>query len=559
MGEGRISDVLCLAREKHWLRGNTKISELLSQALAASRYVARAEGTYEGNLDGSDDDLSGEDEDDPELMSLTEDAGGIRELAISDWARNRILDGHWLSPADQWYELSIPGQPTVVRAQHPCPWLGVTYSGALVDGESGGDGEELEHPRPRTSNASCPPTYGLCDHVYRVFQRVMREILLPAMSNIVRRIMVESSADGIDPIAQVKKMSLSDVVAELRDQATWMKGVDWLERRSLRERVERHRRANHEEDDSTSSSRSDNSHTTSPVLSTSTLQTTPSPPPCGKLDESATSPTIAAIMDIPRSPTVLAKELLRPIPYIPEAVSHLPHYSTECLSTVWREACAPLYQCRCSICERAILRVNMETDKVINAAQEQQYPQTQYSVPQNRTLVQKPVQIHIEQVPEIIARREEEEEEEDPDAEYDDEGESETEYFDLSPWESIVDVTPPSVVNGKGPEHIPVTPTRKRSHEEIQEVPDDNLDMLLGVQTRSKGATTPPKRARLEGSFSVSPSKEPIPSPSPGRLRKRSSAEIEDVEAISKEQSPKRLKSAFTDDTGRVKRVEAVR
>ncbi len=334
MGEGRISDVLCLAREKHWLRGNTKISELLSQALAASRYVARAEGTYEGNLDGSDDDLSGEDEDDPELMSLTEDAGGIRELAISDWARNRILDGHWLSPADQWYELSIPGQPTVVRAQHPCPWLGVTYSGALVDGESGGDGEELEHPRPRTSNASCPPTYGLCDHVYRVFQRVMREILLPAMSNIVRRIMVESSADGIDPIAQVKKMSLSDVVAELRDQATWMKGVDWLERRSLRERVERHRRANHEEDDSTSSSRSDNSHTTSPVLSTSTLQTTPSPPPCGKLDESATSPTIAAIMDIPRSPTVLAKELLRPIPYIPETVSHLPHYSTECLSTV---------------------------------------------------------------------------------------------------------------------------------------------------------------------------------------------------------------------------------
>lgn len=185
MGEGNTSDVLCLTREKHWLRNFTKIPELLGQALASSRYVARAEAGYEGD---SDEELSGDEEEDPELMSLTEDAGGIRELAIIDWARNRVLDGHWISPADTFNGWIVPGQAAVVPAQHPCPWLGATYSGALQDSKSAGDGEELEHPRPRTYRPPVPPTENLCKIVTKAYERTMREILLSAMSNIVRRI-----------------------------------------------------------------------------------------------------------------------------------------------------------------------------------------------------------------------------------------------------------------------------------------------------------------------------------------------------------------------------------
>ncbi|KAJ7447483.1 hypothetical protein FB451DRAFT_1290439, partial [Mycena latifolia] len=53
-----------------------------------------------------------------------------------------------------------------------------------------------------------------------------------------------------------------------------------------------------------------------------------------------------AVLDPPR--------LLRPIPYVPETIAHLPPYSLEALRAVRREACAPLYHCRCSICERAM-------------------------------------------------------------------------------------------------------------------------------------------------------------------------------------------------------------
>ncbi|KAK0484095.1 hypothetical protein EDD18DRAFT_1430138 [Armillaria luteobubalina] len=68
-------------------------------------------------------------------------------------------------------------------------------------------------------------------------------------------------------------------------------------------------------EDSSLSSRSDGS-TTSPVLSTSTLQTAPSPPP-----KEAILIPVSPILDPPR--------LFRPIPYIPELPIHLPEQSLE--------------------------------------------------------------------------------------------------------------------------------------------------------------------------------------------------------------------------------------
>ena len=121
---------------------------------------------YEG--EASDDDLSA-DEEDPELMSLTEDACGVRELAIQDWVRNRILDGHWISPADEWFNCYHNGRPRLAPAQHPCPWhRSAIYEGALDDGQ---EGEALQHPRPKTL-CPFPPPFGLCEQALRIADHV---------------------------------------------------------------------------------------------------------------------------------------------------------------------------------------------------------------------------------------------------------------------------------------------------------------------------------------------------------------------------------------------------
>ncbi|KAH9941452.1 hypothetical protein B0H21DRAFT_824451 [Amylocystis lapponica] len=499
LGEGTIKEVLGLAREKHWLRMNTKISDMLKQALAASRFVSRAEA---GEAYTSEDELSDdEDEEDPELMSMTEEAGGVRDIAVNDWARNRILDGCWISPADQWYGYTNQNRAMVVPARHPCPWnRGSTYAGALEDGEADTTGEGgLEHPRPKTVRALCPPSFQLCDQVYRAFQRQMKDILLPAMQNIVRKLVIECTADGTDPAVKAAKKTAEEVVQELRDPAVWYNGYDWLAHRAnLRRESERERRSK-DEDDASSSSRSDGSHTTSPVLSTTTLQTTPSPPPSAKDDESVASPITgsAPTLPIPVSPVLKPPELLRPIPYIPVAISHLLPFSMEALMTPWREACSPLYHCRCSICERAILRENISNGNVVPT---QAQLTTAPTVEQTARITEETVGIQIEDDNADFV----EEEEEDGESEKDDD----TSIPD-SPSESISEIPT-----------YPVTP-RKRSSRELDDAFSD-----AAVEHNRPGS--PPKRPRKDGAHS--PSAVSV-SPTPVRTRKRSSEELEEDES----------------------------
>ena len=348
LGEGVIREVLQVAEEKHWLRSYTKITDMLQQALAASRFASRVEA---GEAYGSEDELSEDEMEDPEMMSLTEDAGGIRELAINDWVRNRILDGHWISPADDFYNNTQYGRLRLAPARHPCPWnRRAIYEGALDDGQ-GDEAQELPHPRPKTHGVPHPPTYALAQQTYYAFQRQMREILLPPMRNLIRKLMMESTLDGFDAAMRAHNMTTEEVVNELRDESVWHNGVDWFEVRQNRLAFEEEeRRRSHEQerereredDDSSSSSRSGGSHTTSPVLSTTTLQTTPSPPPVNKDEDAvAVSSPIAGVPPAAplhfshlRSPSLRASELLRPIPYVPVTTEHMPHYSREAFGVV---------------------------------------------------------------------------------------------------------------------------------------------------------------------------------------------------------------------------------
>ncbi|KAJ6582510.1 hypothetical protein DFH09DRAFT_1275496 [Mycena vulgaris] len=362
----------------------------------ADEYVEDEFEEYDGYSEEEEDDsdldldLEEGEDDDAELASALETS--VRELALGDWARGRVLDGAWVAPADVYYGIRVnglDGPDDPVEARHPVPWAVSPPSSPSLDAPAAA---EQVHPGAR---APPPPTYALAEAAHAAHMRQMRSVLLPPFRNVVRRVIVECALDAeerdgreapatrrpLDPAVRAARMSLADVVREVREEeGVWFDGVDWRARRrnaradAAREREhegareggegrmggegESRHRGEGSDDSSEGTSRTSD---TSPVLSTSTLGTTPSPPPLGEErkdkhahahavgeDDDARQPTIAVmpVMDPPR--------LLRPIPYVPATIAHLPPYSLEALRAVWREACAPLYHCRCTVCERAM-------------------------------------------------------------------------------------------------------------------------------------------------------------------------------------------------------------
>lgn len=353
-GEGTISEVLCTARERLWLKQNTRMRDMLDQALAASRL----NDEYEGNIPDTDDE-----EEDEEVILMQMEEDGVRDIALGDWARSKIMDGHWISPADVYYRHFVPTKSTHVPAIHPCPWSRDLSSS--IDSPISGtddDSKEEEHPKLSTVMGEVPPTYGLCEQSLMVYRKQLREILGPAMRNLVRKIVIECANPCYggsieDPVQKVNKMSLEDVLRELREEdGIWFDGIDWAERRlnSFKEAEQRERnssRCRGDIDDSStiSSGASSRSPTdTSPVLSTSTLQTTPSPPPLRdedgdvkKDDVSVPSPT--PVLRMPRNvaapaiavgPILDPPRILRAIPHVPETAAHFPSYTRDELSLV---------------------------------------------------------------------------------------------------------------------------------------------------------------------------------------------------------------------------------
>ncbi|KAJ7081145.1 hypothetical protein B0H15DRAFT_1024922 [Mycena belliarum] len=430
LGEGTVARVLDVARECGWLRVRTRWTELIGQALAARRFNAEAGGAGAGTdihggvghafansaanvaayaragyttSTGADADFefaSGEeeeeydseeyeDEDESEAergaaARRAEEAveASVRELALGDWARGRILDGAWVAPADLYYGVRVgglDGPDNPVAAVHPVAWaISAPPSPAQPPADADFDAEagleERTHPGPRSST---PPTYALAEAAHNAHTRQMRAVLLPALHNLVRRAVVECALDAEDgggqrdPAVRIARMGLEDVVRALREEeGLWFDGVDWRERR-------RNARAEAAEAEAARglSARSDGSSEgtartsagTSPGLSVSTRGTTPSPPPPGEGEADAQEKGEERARErererereqdrppaIPVMPVLDPPRLLRAIPYVPETIAHLPPYSMDTLRYVWREACAPLYHCRCSICERA--------------------------------------------------------------------------------------------------------------------------------------------------------------------------------------------------------------
>ncbi|PIL32918.1 hypothetical protein GSI_05036 [Ganoderma sinense ZZ0214-1] len=389
------------------------------------------------------------------------------------------------------------------------------------------------------------------------------------MRNLVRKFVMEATFDGSDAAMRAHNTTIEEIVNELRDESVWYNGVDWFEVRQNRLALEEEeRRRIHEqekerdEDDSSSSSRSGGSHTTSPVLSTTTLQTTPSPPPVNKDDDAAA--VVSPISGVPpaaplhfshlHSPSLRPSELLRPIPYVPIMTEHMPHYSREALSVVWKEACAPLWQCQCSICERAMMNANMAASETV-PTQAQLAVQGQQQPPSTQ---QQPLgEIRIQEAPSQPLAEEEDDL---------DESEDESDSLDCESERGEVDEV--SFAVAPIPAYHPTS--RKRPSSDLE--PDAESDSFSLTTTDpsdlSDRSRTPPKRMKREGSYDhsaslpLSPSvasttsaSVPPPSSSPlsQRQRKRSSEELEVEESPI---SGKRMRGEGEPRTPSVKGVE---
>ncbi|KAF9262534.1 hypothetical protein L218DRAFT_388703 [Marasmius fiardii PR-910] len=578
LGESTIREVIHLCLEKFWLQTHTRLPDMMSQALAATRF-AHAENEDELEMELSSE-IDEDDEDDMELLQLTEE-GGVKDLALGDWARNRILEGHWLSPADQWYE----NKSHPVRAAHPCPWA--IETGPELHHDENVAPEEEEHPSRAVLRAEIPPTFALCELAYHAHRKQLRLVLLPAMKNIVRKIVIECAADGYDPAMRASRMSVEDVLRELHDASIWLNGVDWLERRRNTRPEESSRVRYDGSDDHTSSGdsssgkSSDESSVTSPVLSTSTFQTTPSPPPLAegkdhekgieRMAQRAGRPVTIAVAPVLDPPL-----LIHPIPYVPITSSHLPSYSLDTLKQIWREACSPLYHCRCKICERA--QANQAAEAGVGANQHgntvnSNDGRARTPSQENQTKTAPPAQIQLHEVIDVDAEGEEEVAyERSNEAEYDDEEDisdlsdvlseeddddalvnARRRHYTTNPKQvsrsrSNTPEVPPvhlSAANaltrpyrtpspsGRADYDTPPSRPRKRSSDDVDSnvlIPSFALDLS---QFQHGGPGTPPKRLRREGPVTQLPvPKSPLqlpPSSSSFQMRKRSSQEMDDA------------------------------
>ncbi|KAJ6570513.1 hypothetical protein DFH09DRAFT_1464261 [Mycena vulgaris] len=154
----------------------------------------------------------------------------------------------------------------------------------------------------------------------------------------------------------VARMTLAEVVQQLREEeGVWFDGMDWSAKRwNAREQEEYERRVREErerkQEQRHRADGSDDSSAVTPRTSDS------SPPPAAR----ATPPAGERLKEwdikstIPVSPVLNPPRLLSPIPYIPETIAHLPPSSLDALRVVWREACTPLYHCRCSVSPAAV-------------------------------------------------------------------------------------------------------------------------------------------------------------------------------------------------------------
>ncbi|CAK5266836.1 unnamed protein product [Mycena citricolor] len=262
LGEGTVDSLLRGAAERAWLARQTRWNAMMREAVEARRLgvgrrsrrreqqqrrraetpgprarfentaanqaayaragyvpdeVSSDEDSDVGSELGSDEmfDSEAEDEEESEEEDEVEMAenldAAVRDMALGDWARARILSGRWTAPADEYYAIGTDPEKTM----HPLPWSVSTS------------------PTPPSRTPPLPPPSDTLTHFAQVaYGRQMRAILGPAMLNVVRRVAMSddaSSDDVPDAVLRISRVTLPAVLRTLReDETAWYDGEDIL-------------------------------------------------------------------------------------------------------------------------------------------------------------------------------------------------------------------------------------------------------------------------------------------------------------------------------------------
>ncbi|KAG8929004.1 hypothetical protein FRC02_006132 [Tulasnella sp. 418] len=396
-GEGTVNDVIAAVEESCWLRSHTNYAELYESACAAekmrlrqelkmhrareaavrpqSTQIADAFGDLPESEDGIFDtptrpnrlqellnssrpvspsliqqELERQDEEDEEDEDFIEDEFGellnsseelnVKDMALSGWARNRIIDGCWVSPLDLYNK-------------HPCHWI---------------QPEQLQHLTPvwhPVESYMAQPTTGVAPSIYpqmrtlqcptppsliyaraqTAFEQTMRQILLPPFENLVRKLVCESEMDGKDVCKVAGSFSGPRLLGSLTEMQLWAVAYDWSQHLDI-----------------VRGSQTSPTITSSTVLDSgsdgdsppSTIRVSPSPPPSDNPKESKTNEA----ENTARGPTPVTipmpRNLLPHIPHIPRCNEFIGAHTMHVIEQIWKEACVGLFRCSCSICLRAL-------------------------------------------------------------------------------------------------------------------------------------------------------------------------------------------------------------
>ncbi|KAG8996240.1 hypothetical protein FRB94_001167 [Tulasnella sp. JGI-2019a] len=491
-GDGLLKEVVYEVEQRVWFANHTNFNELHESALACEKIrlkqELRAEREQEATLSGrnamneaalqemldrgaSPDAINRalalqdeEEEEDDEMFDEDFDPGlssaeefNVMDMALGGWVRNRILEGCWISPVDI-YHGSRPHQSALQRA--PPAWHPVnsymTGSGAVVPDDQ--DERFAAKPTSRTVLAPQPPNRVF----YRaqiLFEGTMRQILLPAMENLVKRLIYDSQVSGKDVCKEVAKLHPAAVLAELQSIQVWGVDYKWEDcyssGNSINDETSTSPTIASVDGSLSSEERDRDSPPTSNTSATTQCTTPPMSPPAQphqqKKSESHQSHTRQMLP--PTTPPPVPTRFLSHIPHIPRAPEHIGHNCWDMVAQIWREACAGLFKCQCRICERAsgmaeARRAAAEQQEAAKKKAKQQQEQREQQEQEAQRLADQRYLRPVLSPAKVDVESEDEEEEEEEEIE---EVEAEDEDDD------IVEIVPPPQSKGQKP--LTTTPT----------------------------------------------------------------------------------------------------
>ncbi|KAG8955664.1 hypothetical protein FRC04_007655 [Tulasnella sp. 424] len=389
-GEGNIKDLLGEVDEKVWLANHTNYRELHDSALAVERMrlkqELRAEREAEGYMDGrvstearlealldsgaSPEEIEDalqmqaveEEEDDEllddeygEVLTAAEEAN-VNDMAISGWARNRIMDGCWLSPLDIWHGDGGTRARTEILQRLPQAWHPV--NSYLNAPDPAAEMQQAPIPqnqmKPRLTFIRCPyPPPRIFQRAQTLYEYSFRQIVSPALNNLVQRVICEAEAEHKDVCRVVTCFSTDTLLEEMRTIQLWGKDYDWANLQTS--------------PTITSTTATFDSVSERSRGSPASTLTTPSPSPPALTSPKSPAGIFAAAQNdtrLPPPPAVVvaaAAEAAMPlpdryldhIPHIPRAPEHMGTNTRQLLEGLWKDAIAGLFKCQCSICLRA--------------------------------------------------------------------------------------------------------------------------------------------------------------------------------------------------------------